>query len=99
MTANWDILNREFDNLIESFQDTDWTKWESNRAARKEMRRSEMLLKAKIQEEKLKLAFQSTHYNELTSNIVFSSDSIIVSSSKVQSNVEHAGENNYALAA
>jgi len=99
MTANWDILNREFDNLIESFQDSDWAKWESNRATRKEMRRSEMLLKAKSQEEKLKLALQSSHFNELTNHIVFSSDSIIVSPSKVQSNVEHAGENNYALAA
>jgi hypothetical protein len=56
MTANWDKLNEEFSNLMDTFTDSDWEKWENNRAARKALRRMELLLKAKIQMEKLKLA-------------------------------------------
>ena len=56
MTANWDKLNEEFSNLMDSFTESDWEKWENSRAARKALRRMELLLKAKIQMEKLKLA-------------------------------------------
>lgn len=56
MMANWDKLNKEFSNLMDSFTDSDWENWESNRVARKALRRMELLMKAKIQTEKLKLA-------------------------------------------
>ncbi len=99
MMANWDILNKEFNNLLESFQDSDWEKWTNNRNSRKEMRRMELILKAKIQEEKLKLLALSSKSNDSFNQTVSSSNSIIITSSAITSNVELAGENNYALAA
>jgi hypothetical protein len=59
MMANWDKLNKEFSNLMDSFTDSDWENWERNRSARKALRRMELLMKAKIQSEKLKLALFS----------------------------------------
>lgn len=52
--ANWEKLNEEFYNLMNSFKDLDWNKWKNSRTENKAKRRSELLLKAKIQEEKLK---------------------------------------------
>lgn len=52
--ANWDKLNKEFYNLMNSFKDSDWEKWENNRVSSKKMKRLELIFKAKIQEEKLK---------------------------------------------
>jgi hypothetical protein len=52
--ANWDKLNKEFNNLLESFQDSDWSKWKSNRALKKETRRLKMIKKTKIFKENLK---------------------------------------------
>lgn len=52
--ANWDILNEEFSNLMNSFSDTDWINWENNRATCKKVRRSELQLKARLQLAKLK---------------------------------------------
>jgi len=54
MMANWEKLNKEFSNLMDSFNDTDWVNWERNRAARKKLRRTDLLLKAGLQMEKLK---------------------------------------------
>ena len=53
--ANWDKLNKEFSDLMDSFTDSDWENWERNRRARKALRRMELLLKAKIQSEKLNI--------------------------------------------
>ena len=56
MMANWEKLNKEFYQVLNSFQDSDWDNWASIRASKKEMRRLDLVLKAKIQEEKIKLA-------------------------------------------
>ena len=34
--ANWDKLNTEFYNVLNTFSDEDWNNWESNRASKKE---------------------------------------------------------------
>jgi len=68
--ANWDKLNKEYYDLIESFQDSDWEKWEKSRIARKEMRRMELFLKAKIQEERLKFSACSLLSNESSDQTV-----------------------------
>ena len=95
MTANWDILNEEFSNLMDSFTDADWEKWESNRAARKALRRMELLMKAKIQIEKLKMA----SFSGLASPAqeVKSSDKIDLASF-AQSHIELRAGNNYDFA-
>lgn len=97
--ANWDKLNSEYYNLIESFQDSDWEKWENTRGARKEMRRMDLVLKAKIQEEKLKFAALSSLSNESFNQIVVSSDSIILTAPVHLLVIAKGGENNDALAA
>lgn len=55
MMANWDKLNKQFDDLLDSMTIEDWQFWANNREQKK-MRVSEMLLKAKLQEEKLLLS-------------------------------------------
>ncbi len=97
--ANWDKLNSEYYNLIESFQDSDWEKWENTRSARKEMRRMELVLKARIQEEKLKLSALSSLSNETFNQIVVSTASVIITEPLHLPVTMQAGENNYALAA
>lgn len=99
MMANWDKLNSEYYTLIESFQDSDWEKWENTRSARKEMRRLDLVLKAKIQEEKLKLAALSSLNNETFSQIVVSTASVNLTTPILLQQVLQAGENNYPLAA
>lgn len=99
MMANWDNLNKEFFNLMESFQDSDWEKWENSRASRKEMRRLEFILKAKTQEEKLKLIALSSQANETFNQIVVSTNLVIITPSEVCSKSELAGEIKFALAA
>jgi len=61
--ANWDKLNKEFDSVFESLTSEDWKLWEDQRAAKKKLRRLELMLKAKLQEEKLK-------FTQLASNSV-----------------------------
>jgi hypothetical protein len=56
MMANWNKLNEQFDNLLDSMSQEDWQSWADNREAKKVMRNYEMLLKAKLQEEKLLLS-------------------------------------------
>ena len=51
--ANWNKLNKQFNDLIESMSTEDWESWAANKANRKAMRNSQMGLKAKLQEEKI----------------------------------------------
>lgn len=51
--ANWDKLNQKFDEVLSSLSDADWENWAKNRESKKAMRKQQMLLKAKMQEEKL----------------------------------------------
>lgn len=56
MMANWEKLNSKFNNIIDNMSNDDWNKWSSERLAKKAMRNSEMLLRAKLQEEKILLS-------------------------------------------
>lgn len=54
--ANWDKLNSKFNQVIDNMSSADWDNWSSQRMDRKDMRNSKILLKAKLQEEKLLLS-------------------------------------------
>lgn len=97
--ANWEKLNKEFYNVLNSFQDEDWDSWESIRASKKEMRRLDMLLKAKTQEEKIKLSQPFSHSNETLSEKITTSEIVQKTSSVTNSQTDVCGEYNYALAA
>lgn len=99
MMANWEKLNKEFDQVFNSLQDLDWEQWDSVRASRKEMRRLELLLKAKIQEEKIKFSQLSSELNEIINQSAYVSEQNITTSCVSNTSIEVAGENNYALAA
>lgn len=51
--ANWSVLNKRFDEVLNNFSDKDWNNWALNRTKNKEIRRQEMLLKATIQQSKI----------------------------------------------
>jgi hypothetical protein len=48
MMANWEKLNSKFNQIIDNMSNEDWNKWSSERMAKKAMRNSEMLLRAKV---------------------------------------------------
>lgn len=99
MMANWEMLNKEFEQVLNNLTDEAWDSWASQREAKKAMRRQELLLKAKMQEEKIyfnKLVGIELFKGELLINVVNPATNIIFSSSV---SVVAAGENNYALAA
>jgi hypothetical protein len=86
MVANWDILNKEFDDLLERLTDEDWIKWHENIETQKKMDRLDMLLKAELQASKIlksKLKSTSIYSAELSSyNSTDLDDNIIVLSSE-----------------
>ena len=95
--ANWDVLNKKFDELIDNMSTEDWKLWAENRENRKKMRSLEMILKAKLQEEKISLSS-----NDAKSIISDTSNSEIYSDNKFLNTpvvTPCAGENDYALAA
>jgi uncharacterized SAM-dependent methyltransferase len=51
--ANWNLLNKQFDEVLNNFSDKDWNNWALNRIKNKETRRQEMLLKATIQQSRI----------------------------------------------
>ena len=53
--ANWEKLNREFDDLINNLPEDEWDKWYENREVKKAIRRQKMNLKIQIQELKLRI--------------------------------------------
>jgi len=99
MMANWEKLNKEFDQVFNSLQDLDWEQWDSVRASCKEMRRLELLLKTKIQQEKIKFSQLSSELNEIINQSAYVSEQNITTSCVSNTPIEVAGENNYALAA
>lgn len=77
--ANWEKLNSKFNQIIDNMSNEDWNKWSSERMAKKAMRNSEMLLKAKIQEEKIILSNRIGR--NISSHIGYSSSINTISSS------------------
>lgn len=95
--ANWDKLNKEFDQLIDNLSAEEWMIWAANKQTRKVMRRLEMEMKAKLQLEKIFLS------NRVGSQIL---DNMPVSGANCNNSTFNftetpvvAGENNYPLAA
>ena len=95
--ANWDKLNRQFDELIDKMSAEDWIFWAENKEQRKVMRRLEMQLKAKLQEEKIYLSNREgvSFVSNISESSDFSLDNIL-NTSVVK---PLAGETNYAQAA
>ena len=95
--ANWDKLNKQFDELIDNLSAEDWRIWAENRESRKAMRRLEMNMKAKLQEEKIYLSNREgvSFISNTSESTDFSQDNILNTSFVLAC----AGENNYALAA
>ncbi len=51
----WEKLNREFDEVLDKLTQSDWENWYNSKESKKEMKRLTLLLKAKLQEEKLSM--------------------------------------------
>jgi len=87
MMANWNKLNEQFDSLLDSMSQEDWQSWAKNRGDKKLMRTSEMLLKAKLQEEKLILA--NSNSKSIFSQKISSEQSFNIVS--IIGNISHIG--------
>lgn len=97
--ANWNKLNTEFYTLLNDITDVDWENWMTLRDARKAMRRMELTLRAKMQEEKLLLdSIKGTQsYINIFSTDIVANSHINFKITRVA--IENVGENNNALAA
>lgn len=97
--ANWNKLNSELDNLLDNLSDEEWDNWMAKRAAQKSLRKKELMMMAKIQEETQLLG-------KITGVSVFSQSvsagigvGVLISHiNQVHGNLL-AGEENYAFAA
>jgi len=63
MTANWNKLNKEFDDLFDKLTDEDWNNWTSHRESKKALRREVLNLKARIQSIMLELKNKSEEFS------------------------------------
>ena len=71
MVANWDILNKEFDDLLDRLSDDEWIAWHEKIETQKKMLRLDLLLKAEIQAAKIlgsKQSGNSIYKAELSSS-------------------------------
>lgn len=71
MVANWKILNKEFDDLMNKLSDDEWINWYNQIDAQKESLRKDLLLSAKIQETKNSLSGVTGEsiYNDVQSSL------------------------------
>jgi len=51
--ANWEILNKEFDAILNNISDEEWNDWYGNIEDQKEMCQMQMILEARLQSEKI----------------------------------------------
>lgn len=100
--ANWDVLDKEFYNLVDNLSESDWQKWEQERAQRKMMRQASLRLQAIIHLERTILlnSFVDTppFFNDEVSKIDFSDIAGFVLESTVESNSYSEGST-FAMAA
>lgn len=94
--ANWNKLNKELDEVLNSMSSEDWQSWAKTREQKKVMRKCELLLKAKLQEEKLLLS-SSTGKNIISQNDLISFQGSIGISSIT--GIDYSGNATYAMAA
>ncbi len=93
--ANWDKLNRDFEATLDSLTDEQLTLWKGQRELKKRMRRAELEMSAKIQEQKIAIGKFSGI--ELLNISIESSALYLAILTKNQ--VIVAGESTYAMAA
>ncbi len=83
--ANWEKLDKQFYDLMNSFTDIAWETWMDNRAAKKAMREMELKMKAAMIEHKVKVDSEkwskiysgehgSSSYKSLTNKIIIRSE-------------------------
>lgn len=96
--ANWEKLNKELKGVLEGFSDAQWDFWLNKRESKKAMRRSLLVLKAKMQEEKLFLDSLKEQQLCVYSNSHSSDISTIASNVKISLEIPPSSQD-YALAA
>ena len=100
--ANWDILNKEFDDILNNISDDDWSDWFNNLDAQKEMCKMQMNLEANLQAQKLSFNKIIGHLiiNEtLTSVSIVHASNIIVSDDFYNYDNKSKRETDFPLAA
>ena len=95
--ANWEKLNQKFDQVLDSMTDADWDNWAKDREMKRQMRKQKMILKARLQQEKIALA--KSNGDILLRSKVYSVESSSVNSQDFSVSNGIAGEYNYAFAA
>lgn len=102
--ANWDKLNKEFDEILNNISDEEWNDWYNNIDRQKDMYQLQILLDAKMQSEKIR-------FNKISGNLIidelFTNESMEDNSNiefsksflKGVNKVKAGGEKQYALAA
>lgn len=93
--ANWNKLNRDFEATLESLTDEQFALWKGQRELKKKMRRAELEMLAKIQEQKIAIGQFSGI--ELLNISIESSALYLAIFAKNQ--VIVVGESTYAMAA
>jgi len=78
MAANWDILNKEFDSLLDRISNDDWNNWASTRDSKKWLRRELMVVKAKIHSTKMQMKEDNSCAYELEANMTIQANITIV---------------------
>lgn len=51
--ANWEKLNKRFDEVLDSLTQEDWQKWDSQKEANTQQRRKELITNGQVQEKKI----------------------------------------------
>lgn len=96
--ANWDKLNDEFNGLINRLTDEDWGNWNKNRAAKREMRRLILRLKAEISASK-RIEQQIANSLQDGDQVINTQHTMVACRLSTDIFKDKAGESNYALAA
>jgi len=104
MMANWDVLDKEFYNLVDNLSESDWQKWEQARAQREMMRQASLELQAKIHLERLALLNAFAQIPAFLNIEVAKTDFSSISTFKLEINSKKyasakAGEAKFAMAA
>lgn len=104
--ANWDLLNKNYQDVVNNISDAEWKTWAINREKKKELRRFSLAIKEKSAELMLKLESlieNSIHTTAKVDPVFTEPDCYIVDFvyTDIISNthVEAANENDFIIAA
>lgn len=100
--ANWEKLNKEFDDVFDNISDQEWSDWYNNIDAQKEMYQKELLLESEIQA--AQYDFDKLEGNIILEQILVSENNfelseLIIKDSYSTVENQNSGEITYPLAA